>query len=222
MTNSRRAELIRGHPRARTAGLAVVAFAVVAFVATACGGGGSGGSSSANAVAHLGKTTTTSTANSGPSGAGAAAGAGASAGGAANPTKAGTRILMFSACMRAHGVPNFPNPTISGNSVSLEITPSISGNPDFKRAQAACQHLLPARPTAQHFTTAQQADYVKASACMRAHGINGFPDPDFSGPGIFNLPQGMNPSTPQFEAARHICQNLIPNGLPYSSTDENP
>ncbi len=189
MTNSRRAELIRCHPRARTAGLAVVAFAVVAFVATACGGGGSGGSSSANAVAHLGKTTTTSTANSGPSG------AGASAGGAANPTKAGTRILMFSACMRAHGVPNFPNPTISGNSVSLAITPSISGNPDFKRAQAACQHLLPGRPTAQHFTTAQQADYVKASACMRAHGINGFPDPDFSARDL-QLAAGHEPQYP--------------------------
>ncbi len=58
---------------------------------------------------------------------------------------------------------------------------------------------------------------------MRAHGINGFPDPDFSGGGVrFPIPQGMNANSSQFEAARHTCQNLIPNGLPYSATDENP
>ncbi len=61
------------------------------------------------------------------------------------------------------------------------------------------------------------------------HGINGFPDPVFSNGNVrFPLPQRetdnpqLNPNSPQFEAARHICQNFIPNGLPYSSTDENP
>jgi hypothetical protein len=218
MARPRRTELVGTHRRARTAGLAILAVAGIAVLASACGGGGSAAGSS-NTVAHIGTTTTTPGTSSG---AGAAAGAGASASGPPNAAKAGTAVLKFVRCMRSHGVANFPSPVINGNQVSLQITPSVSGSPDFKSVQAACQHLLPGKPTAQHFSTAQQADYVKASQCMRAHGINGFPDPDFSGPGIFHLPQGMNPNTPQFEAARHICQNLIPNGLPYSATDENP
>ncbi len=214
MTRSRRAEPTNRHRLAWNAGLAAVAFSLVAALATACGGGSSGGS--ANAVAHLGTTATTS-------GAGAAAGAGASAGGAPNPTKIGAGLMKFSSCMRSHGVPNFPNPQISGNSITLRITPNVAGSQQFKKAQLTCQQYLPKRPTSQNITTAQQADYLKAAQCMRAHGINGFPDPDFSGGGVrFPLPQGMNANSTQFEAARHVCQNLIPNGLPYSSTDENP
>ena len=131
--------------------------------------------------------------------------------------------MKFSSCMRSHGVPNFPTPQISGNGVSLQVTPNVAGSPQFKKASLTCQHYLPKRPTSQNFTTAQEADYLKAAQCMRAHGINGFPDPDFSGGGVqFPLPQGMNSNSPQFEAARHICQNQIPNGLPYSATNENP
>jgi hypothetical protein len=218
MTSSRRFDVRGTYRRARTVGFAAIAFSFVAVLASACGGGGSGRSGgSASAVAHLGTTTHTS-------GAGAAAGAGASASGAPNPAKAGADVLKFVSCMRHHGVANFPSPVISGHEVSIQITPSVSGSADFKSAQAACQHLLPGKPTAQHFSTAQQADYVKAARCMRAHGIADFPDPNFSGPGIFNLPPGttINTNSPQFEAARHICQRLIPDGLPYSATDENP
>jgi hypothetical protein len=133
----------------------------------------------------------------------------------------GAQLLKYSSCMRSHGVADFPNPIISGNSINLEINPTIVGSPHFKTAQVACQHLLPVKPTAQSFTTAQQADYLKAAQCMRAHGIEGFPDPDFSGGGVrFELPQGMSSTSTQFEAAREICQNLIPNGLPYSASSE--
>ena len=196
------------HGRAWRAGLGTLVVCGLALVAAACGGGGSHGS--ANAVAHLGTTTST---------AGSALGAGPGPG--RGPTKIGGDLMKYSSCMRAHGVADFPNPVISANSVGLQINPTIAGSPDFKTAQAACQHLLPVRPTAQNFTTAQQADYLKEAQCMRAHGINGFPDPDFSGGGIrFPLPQGMNANSTQFEAAREICQKLIPNGLPYSASSE--
>jgi hypothetical protein len=205
---------LKGTPRSWTVGFAGVVFSAIALLATACGGGSGG---SASAVAHLGTTTTTS------SGAGAAASAGASTGGGASPAKIGADLMKFSSCMRSHGVPNFPNPVISGNSVSLQITPGSKGSPQFQKAAQDCQKYAPPGPTHVNLTTAQQADYLKAAECMRAHGINGFPDPDFSGGNVrFPLPQNMNPNTTQFEAARHICQNLIPNGLPYSSTDENP
>jgi hypothetical protein len=87
----------------------------------------------------------------------------------------------------------------------------------------SCRKYLPTGNTNENITTAEQGDYVKAAQCMRAHGINGFPDPVFTNGNVhFPLPPSMSATNPQFEAARHICQNLIPNGLPYSGTDENP
>jgi len=202
-----------GHKKGYRSGLAVVALAAVAMLASACGGGAKGAAGSSNAVAHLGTTTTAAGAGSSP---GASSG-----GGPPNPARLGADAMKFSQCMRSHGVANFPNPQISASSIRLQINPSIAGNPHFKTAQAACQHLLPNKGTPQPITPADQADYLKAAQCMRSHGINGFPDPDFSGGGVeFPLPPGMNANSTQFEAAREICQKLIPNGLPYSASSE--
>jgi hypothetical protein len=212
MRRSRAMRHLKGIRRSGTLGFAGVVFLVVALLATACGGGSGG---SASAVAHLRTTTTTTP--------GAGATASASAGGGPNPERIGADLMKFSSCMRSHGVPNFPNPVISGNNVSLQVTPGSKGSPQFRQAAQDCQKYAPPGGTHANLTTAQQADYLKAAECMRAHGINGFPDPDFSGGNVrFPLPQNMNPNTAQFEAARHICQDLIPDGLPYSSTDENP
>ena len=122
MTSFRLFAVIGSHRRVRTVGLLVATFSVVAALATGCGGGGSGSDASAHGVAHLGTTTTTSDA-------GAAAGAGASTGGGANPETIGADLTKFSACMRSHGVPDFPNPVISNNGVSLHITPAVAGGP---------------------------------------------------------------------------------------------
>ncbi len=53
------------------------------------------------------------------------------------------QALKFSACMRSHGVPNFPDPTFSGGGASIAIRAGSSGgidpnSPAFKSAQAAC------------------------------------------------------------------------------------
>ncbi len=184
------------------AAVALAGLAGLGFLATACGG-----APAANAVAHIGTTTTT-----------VAAGGGGGSGPAGSPAVLGSRLEKYSACMRSHGVANFPDPIVAGKQVSLILTPSIAGSPRFKPAQAACQRLLPGRQTGAGFTTQQQADYLKAAACMRSHGIAGFPDPNISGGSVtFPLPPGMNSKAPAFEAAREICQKLIPQGLPYSN-----
>jgi hypothetical protein len=121
--------------------------------------------------------------------------------------------------MRSHGVANFPDPVIGPDRVQIQITPSIANSPHFNSAQAACQHLLPGKPTSTQISSQQQADYLKAAACMRTHNIVGFPDPVFSSGGSVNfpIPTGMDTNSARFEAARAICQKLIPAGLPYSS-----
>jgi hypothetical protein len=47
--------------------------------------------------------------------------------------------------MRAHGIKDFPDPTSQGG-ISIKVTPGSDldpNNPQFKAANAACQHLLP-------------------------------------------------------------------------------
>jgi hypothetical protein len=177
--------------------VAVIMAGLVVLVA-GCGAG------PAHGVASIGSTTSTTS---------AAAPAGRPA-----PAVLGAKLQKYSSCMRSHGVANFPDPIISGNGVSLQITPGIAGSPQFAAAQAACRSLLPGRPQGANFTTQQQTDYLKAAECMRSHGLTGFPDPTFSGGQVgFNLPSGMDANSTPFRRARVICEKLIPQGLPYSN-----
>src|SRR5262249_41499620 len=57
------------------------------------------------------------------------------------------QALAFSACMRSHGLPNFPDPDFGpGGRVTLRIS-ARSGfgprSPQFQSAQKACQDKLP-------------------------------------------------------------------------------
>jgi hypothetical protein len=56
------------------------------------------------------------------------------------------QALKFSACMRSHGLPNFPDPSFSGGTVQLSIKAASGidpGSPQFQSAQKACQSLQP-------------------------------------------------------------------------------
>jgi hypothetical protein len=93
--------------------------------------------------------------------------------------------------MRANGVGNFPYPVISGQSGLAPMTPPIASSPKFNTAQAACQKYLPPGSASEQITTKDQDAYLKAAACMRSHGIVGFPDPVFSGGTVGSpLPKG--------------------------------
>ena len=49
--------------------------------------------------------------------------------------------LKFAACMRSHGVPSFPDPTSSGQSISYTIPGSVRESPQFTTAARDCQKL---------------------------------------------------------------------------------
>lgn len=126
-------------------------------------------------------------------------------------------LEAFSQCMRAHGVAGFPDPgsggTLAINANSLGMDPN---SPTFQNAQKACQKDLPnggqVSPSQQ---AAMEQQALKFSQCMRAHGIANFPDPQFhSGPGgggvNLQLPAGIDPQSPQFQAAQSACQKDLP------------
>jgi hypothetical protein len=193
----------RAGARVFRAGLLVVGLLGIGVLAAACGGGSSG-----SGVAKLGATTTTTV---------------PSAGGPKTATKASDEALRFIGCLRTHGEPNMPDPDISGNHVSINIGASSGVNPNspqFAAAYNACKHLLPNGGAAKgsRITSADQADYLKAAACMRSHGIPNFPDPTFADNSVeFNARTPIDANSPQYKSALETCQKLIPAGLPYSS-----
>jgi hypothetical protein len=66
---------------------------------------------------------------------------------AAMQAKAQAQMLKFSACMRSHGLPNFPDPKFSGGGAKLTLDGKGGGlnpnSPVFQAAQKACESVLP-------------------------------------------------------------------------------
>jgi hypothetical protein len=161
-------------------------------------------------VANLGTTTTTPDAAAAPVG-----------GSASSPHGLVGALVKYSACMRSHGVPQFPDVSVGKGVVKVALPASIVNTPQFKSAQRACRSLAPPRLAPPVITPQDQADYLKAAQCMRSHGVTGFPDPVFSSGQVrFPLPPGMDATSTPFRRAREICEMLIPPGLPYSKQAE--
>ena len=73
--------------------------------------------------------------------------------------------------------------------------------------------------TAPTITPAEQADYLRAAACIRSRGVPDFPDPTFQNGHVrFNIPSSIDRNSPQIKSAQATCVKLIPAGLPYSNT----
>jgi len=177
----------RGNRGPRRAG-ALAAVAAAAVLATGCGVhvhvglGGSGGSASAAPVTY-------------------------------------PQELALAQCMRSHGLPDFPDPEPSGG-----FSASVLSTFDTSQGQAAygaCRHLLAGGgpSIAQLQQQEQQAqqklqqllpELLKFSQCMRGHGVPKFPDPTSTGLDLNG--SGINPRSPQFQAAMTACQHVLPAG----------
>jgi hypothetical protein len=179
----------RRKPAIGPAGLMAVALACGALALAACGGGSSGPQ-----VAGGGSATTASS---------------SSKGSGANP-------LAYAACMRSHGLPDFPDPDSSGGfPLPSDIDP---GSPRYQTAANACKayagpglNLSPARQEQI------EADGLKFAQCVLSHGVPNYPDPTFtfSGGSVTESqesPKGLSPNSPTFQAARKTCQSLTRHG----------
>ena len=128
-----------------------------------------------------------------------------------NPTSS---TLAFSQCMRANGVPNFPD--LSNNGMRIEgsgQTISVNGvsvnAPAFTAARQKCQQHLPHSDASPAQTAQQRQRGLTFARCMRSHGVPNFPDPKVitTSPGgnqEVYLP-GINPQSPAFQAGAKAC-----------------
>jgi len=127
-------------------------------------------------------------------------------------------FVAFSQCMRADGVPNFPDPKGGGG---IQLSGGINPNsPAFKSAQSKCRHLMPGGgpPTGPPSAKAK-LEALQTSECMRRHGVTGFPDPTDTPPSspngygeiidregvVLAVPSTIDVRSPVYKAAAKAC-----------------
>jgi hypothetical protein len=105
---------------------------------------------------------------------------------------ASASAVAYSACMRSHGVPNYPDPGGDGNLPKGSAQAFGVSNSQYQAAERACRHLLPTRDTT--FTASltqclmtgdcppavlQRAltEGLRFAQCMHNHGVPNWPDP---------------------------------------------
>ncbi|MBV9803851.1 MAG: hypothetical protein JO130_11690 [Solirubrobacterales bacterium] len=128
-------------------------------------------------------------------------------------------LLMYSHCMRSHGVPGFPDPStsqgpnamgIDGYNFNLPINLNQQ-SPAYESADQACGGLVDGAGGSAHPLPAKAKEAALAHAeCMRQHGAPNYPDPSFSANGVTQSQRaggpGLNPQAPAFQQAQKICQ----------------
>jgi hypothetical protein len=121
--------------------------------------------------------------------------------------------IGYSVCMRAHGVPNFPDPDSNGTipkGSAQQYGVSVS---QYQTAHTACAHLLPNSGGVSQAVIQQAMDGMRRFAqCMRSDGVSNWPDPttDRAGYPNFYLQGQIDEHAPQVVAKIHACQHLVP------------
>jgi hypothetical protein len=123
---------------------------------------------------------------------------------------------QFSQCIRAHGIPNFPDPIVEGGELKMP-----SSTTDYKEllrnnraAGEACNHIIAGLPahagrSPQPVTQQKMQMLVRFAQCVRQHGVPNWPDPDANGD--FPLAAaGITGKTPPVAAALEACQQYNP------------
>jgi hypothetical protein len=142
--------------------------------------------------------------------------------------------VAYSACMRSHGVPNYPDPDSSGQLPKPDAHHLGVSSSQLQATQQACQHVLPInsgainagsiqqcfmaddcpQPLVQHVLNGER----RFARCMRSRGVPNWPDPiaDSQGRPVFAISiskDGFNPYSPPIWAKGNECSYLMP-GLP--------
>jgi hypothetical protein len=83
------------------------------------------------------------------------------------------KAVKFAECIRAHGVPHFPDPNAKGEYVfGIDVSPTV-----WRKAVDACKALEPPGALSGKRSPKQQSDALRFAACVRRNGVKDFPDP---------------------------------------------
>jgi len=152
-----------------------------------------------------------------------------SAGGA---TTNSPSAVGYSNCVRSHGVPNFPDPDITGQIPKTSAEQLGVSSSQFQAAMTACRPLLPSSSQGGAPSQAELQEAWSATRnfarCMRSDGVPNWPDPT-SDPAhhperpTFNLqPVGIDQNSPQISTKIRECEPLLRGWNPYVNTEAGP
>jgi hypothetical protein len=168
---------------------APAAFAVVALVGLVSAGCGSNATSGTGAAAGKG---TTSSATSG----------------ADKKLTKQEKAVKFAECMRANGVPHFPDPDPKGEiNFGVDVTGEV-----WLKAIDACKKLKPPGALSSKRTPKEQSASLRFAQCVRDHGVKDFPDPVNGEPLIdtYKIPSSNKPGGMTIlNAATHKCGGIV-------------
>ena len=122
---------------------------------------------------------------------GAASSAGRTGSGADRKLSKQEKAVKFAECMRANGVPHFPDPDPKGDyNFGVDVTPAV-----FTKAVDACKALKPPGALSGKRTPEQQSASLRFAQCVRDHGVKDFPDPVNGEPLIntYKIPSANKP-----------------------------
>jgi len=139
---------------------------------------------------------------------GTASSTGSTSSGANTKLSARDKAVKFAECMRANGVPHFPDPDPKGDSsFGVDVSKEV-----FTKAVDACKDLKPPGALSAKRTPKQQSASLRFAQCVRDHGVKDFPDPVNGEPLIdttkipsSNKPGGMT----ILNAATHKCGDIL-------------
>src|SRR5258708_16553678 len=98
------------------------------------------------------------------------------------------KALAYAQCIRAHGLPNFPDPNSKGQFIVQNGSSDPTSNVSTAVANVAlkaCKSLAPPSiaqgPSGSQGRGSVTSNQLKFAQCMRSHGEPNFPDPASNG-----------------------------------------
>jgi hypothetical protein len=118
------------------------------------------------------------------------------------------KAVKFAECMRANGVPHFPDPDSKGEvNFGVDVSREV-----WLKAVDACKALKPPGALSSKRTPKEQSASLRFAQCVRDHGVKDFPDPVNGEPLIdtYKIPSSNKPGGMTIlNAATNKCGGIV-------------
>jgi hypothetical protein len=172
---------------------------LMGLISAGCGSNASSKSGTASSTGSAGNTKSAGTPSTGT---------GTTSSGATTKLTAQEKAVKFAECMRANGVPHFPDPDPKGDdNFGVDVSKEV-----FTKAVDACKSLQPPGALSAKRTPKQQSASLRFAQCVRDHGVKDFPDPVNGEPVIdtYKIPSSNRPGGMTIlNAATHKCGSIL-------------
>lgn len=125
-------------------------------------------------------------------------------------------MLDFARCMRKNGI-DMPDPKFDGGRVTMAIGgPGQKIDPSkMDAAQKACakyQEAIKGPELSEEDSAEFKEQALENARCMRANGVEDFPDPTFdeNGGASLRITKELNPESATFQKAQKACEKTMP------------